>query len=107
MVIAGAFRSILFPETMAVEQLPATSQTRRLLVLALASSTSAETDVKRVNEVSAAGFARPLPPTLSLAVQASPTFAACHAPSGDAHVMVGAIVSSGGLLPLMPASIHA
>src|SRR5262245_33661740 len=104
--MTGAFRSILFPETTAVEQFPATSQTRRLLVLALASSTPAETDVKRVNEVSAAGFARPLPPTLSLAVQARPTFAACHPLSGEAHEMVGAMVSSGGLLPLMPASMH-
>src|SRR5262245_4298427 len=100
----GFFRSILLPLITAVAQLPATSQTIRLLVLALAFSDPASTDVDRENELSPLGFARPLPE--SLAVHASVTLSACHTPSADGQTKVGATESSGGLLPLIPASIH-
>ena len=59
--MTGALRSILLPAIgPAVAQLPATSQTTRLSVLALAVSMPAATDVTSENEASA-GFASPLP----------------------------------------------
>src|SRR5262245_18117335 len=100
----GLVLSILLPLITGVVQLPDISQTIRTLVHALAFSSPAATEVTSENDASPE-FASPL--SLSLAVQASLTLSACQAPSGDAHVMVGAIVSIGGLLPLMPASIHA
>src|SRR5262245_48650572 len=101
--MTGPFRSTLLPLTTAVVQLPATSQTTRLLVLALAFSAPAATDVNNENEASP-GFASPLP--LSPAVHASVTLSACHVPSGEAQMTLGAIASKGGLLPLVPASTH-
>src|SRR5262245_25025614 len=90
--IAGPFRSTLLPPIdPAVAQLPATSQTLRLPVAALAFSVPGATDVVNENAASA-GFTSPDP--LSPAVQASATLSACHAPSGTAHAMVGAIVSA-------------
>src|SRR5262245_19180313 len=97
-------RSILLPLTAAVVQLPATSHTIRLFVLAVALSSPAAIAVTSENAASPAS-ARPLP--LSLAVHSSATLSACHKPSGDAHETLGGIVSSGGLLPLVPASTHA
>src|SRR5262245_49577081 len=102
--MSGAFRSILLPTTTAVAQLPATSQTKRLLVLALPFSVPAATEVDNEKAASAAALARPLP--RSLAVHVRLTFAGCQAPSGAEQTTLGAIVSSGGLLPLVPASIH-
>src|SRR5215471_4647871 len=102
--MTGPLRSIIFPPITAAVQLPAISQTRRLLVLAFASSVPVAIDVDSENDASL-GFASPLP--LSLAVHASVTLFACHAPSGEAQLTLGAIVSSGGLLPLIPASTHA
>src|SRR5262245_46304632 len=104
--MVGAFRSILLPPITAVAQLPARSQTTRLFVLALAFSTPAATDVVSEKDASLPGFASPLPLSPSLAVHASVTLSACHAPSGEAQTMLGAIESSGGLLPLVPASTH-
>src|SRR5262245_27505676 len=101
--MTGAFRSILFPLITAVVQLPAASQTTRLLVLAFAFSVPAAIDVNNENEASL-GFASPLP--LSLAVQANATLSACHAASGEAQTTVGVIASSGGLLPFVPASMQ-
>src|SRR5262245_38273289 len=101
--MAGPLRSILLPPITAVVQLPARSQTTRLLVLAFASSTPAATAVSSENEASPE-FARPLP--LSLAVHANATLSMCHTPSGGAQTTLGAIKSSGGLLPLIPASTH-
>ena len=86
-MIDGALRSILLPAIgPAVAQLPSTSQTTRLSVLAFAVSMPAPTDVTSENEASA-GLTRPVP--ASLAAQARLTLAACHAPSGAAQVMVG------------------
>src|SRR5215831_9227585 len=101
--MTGAFRSILFPLMTAVVQLPATSQTTRLLVLAFAFSVPAAIDVDSENEASL-GFSSPLP--LSLAVHANATLSACHAASGEAQTTVGAIASSVGLLSFIPASTH-
>src|SRR5262245_28660875 len=102
-MIEGTFLSTLLPLITAVVQLPATSQTTRLFVVALAFSTPSSTDVSSENETST-GFASPLP--ASLAVHASETLPACHAASADAQTTLGAIVSSGGLLPFVPASMH-
>src|SRR5262245_619794 len=102
-MMSGPLRSILLPPIIAVVQLPAASQTIWLFVLALAFSVPAATDVDSENEA-APGFASPLP--LSLAVHANVTFSACHAPSGEGQRTLGAIVSSGGLLPFVPASMH-
>ncbi len=91
-VMDGALRSILLPAIgPAVAQLPSTSQTTRLSVLAFAVSMPAPTDVTSENDASA-GLARPVPE--SLAVQARATLVACHAPSGAAQAMVGAVLSS-------------
>src|SRR5262245_1407368 len=102
--MTGPLRSILLPLITAVVQLPATSHTRRVFVLAFAFSAPAATAVASENEASPAS-ARPVP--LSLAVHSSATLSACHAPSGEAQTTLGGIVSSGGLLPLVPASTHA
>ena len=62
------------------------------------------TDVVSENDASA-GLPSPLPP--SLAVHASRTLARVPLPSGASHAITGAVTSSGGLLPLMPASTQA
>src|SRR5262245_2794928 len=103
-VIAGALRSIMLPAITAVAQLPATSHTIRLFVLALLVSSPSATDVDNENEASLFE-ARPLP--LSLAVQARVTLSGCHWPSAAGHTIVGGVASSGGLLPLTPASTQA
>jgi hypothetical protein len=91
MTTDGAFLSTLFPPTgPAVAQLPALSQIWRLSVDALPVSTPAATCVVSKNEASAA-FARP--DCESLAVQAMLTSEATHWPSGEAHAIVGPVVS--------------
>src|SRR6185295_9826175 len=102
--MAGDFRSTLLPAIgPAVAQLPARSQISRVPVPASGVSAPAATEVVRTKDASA-GLASPLP--ASPAVQAIDTLPGCHAPSGAAHVMAGAIESRGGLSPLMPASTH-
>src|SRR5262245_60063772 len=87
----GPRRSILFPPIgPTVVQLLFASQTVRDPVAAFPSSAPAATFVLRANVASAA-FARPEP--VSLAVQVSVTFVACHCPSGTLHVTAGGVVS--------------
>src|SRR5690242_17840144 len=91
MEIAGPRLSTMLPKIgPAVAQLPARSQTERLLVAALAVSEPAGTLVMSVKEASAA-LAKPVP--LSRAVQASETSVECHRPSGAAQEICGGAAS--------------
>src|SRR5262245_30024950 len=90
--MTGPFLSIRLPPIgPTVAQLPATSQTMRLFVAALAVSTPEPTDVVR-EKLASPALARPVP--LSVAVHASATLPPCHTPSGDAHTITGAVLSS-------------
>jgi hypothetical protein len=91
MAMAGGFLSTLLgPKGPRVVLLPATSNTVRLLVKALAVSVFAGTLVTRLKLASAL-FASPERP--SPAAHASETSAACHKPSGLAQLTVGGMSS--------------
>src|SRR6266403_3501734 len=87
----GPFLSTLFP-TMgpAVAQLPATSQTTRVPVVAFAVSAPAATPVAS-EKLASEGLLKPEP--LSVTEQAMPTSTACHKPSAPPHVIFGGMVS--------------
>src|SRR5438105_7409958 len=90
--MVGAFLSTLFPPTgPAVAQLPALSQTLRLLVCALLVSVPDATFVESEKLLSPALASDELP---SEAVQPILTSAACHCPSDAPQVTAGAVLSS-------------
>jgi len=86
--ITGGLRSTRNPPTTAVVQLPATSQTGRVLVLALAVSVPAGTLVESEKSASDV-LARP--DAASVAVQATLTSVGCHRPSAAPHATAGGV----------------
>src|SRR2546423_382977 len=90
--MVGAFLSTLLPPIgPAVEQLPATSHTARLLVEALTDSVPAGTLVESVKPLPSPPSARP--DTESLAAHWTLTSPACQIPSACPHETEGAPLS--------------
>src|SRR5258708_5264531 len=91
MIVGGFLSTMLGPTGLWVVLLPATSNTVRLFVKALAVSVPAGTEVVKLKLASA-----PLanPERVSLAEQAITTSLACHNPSGDPQVTEGGVRST-------------
>src|SRR5712691_8356604 len=91
MTITGGFLATMFgPIGPWLVLLPATSNTVRLFVNALAVSVPAGTEVVKL-KLASAGLANP--ERLSVAAQGMATSFACHNPSGDPHVTEGGVRS--------------